>query len=272
MLGEGMSTSAAGWRRMHEPYQQTPPPPTTTGTPGTMKMLMFCLALFVIAQLIGTIVFGIYLHMKFDKVEDEMGLSEDYFFIRRLKKCMKGDDETSILNCKEVSKVRKLFLEVMQEETSTGGYSMLKDERKQSVAAHVQGQPSSTLSKTVLGWRNAGHSTMNSLTLQKDRLKVERPGLYYVYSQVTFCVSNSSAFHAPFVHYITLTRPHETDQLLIKGTSTHNSSRTPDCLQQSLHQGGLFEFQKGDAVYVSVTDASQVRYMPGYTYFGMFMI
>ncbi|XP_078544738.1 CD40 ligand [Lissotriton helveticus] len=255
---------------MNDPYQQTAPKQINTAT---MKPHIFLLVIFLIAQLIGTILYGIYLHMKLDKVEEDMGLYEDYVFIRRLKKCMKGDNEGTLLNCKEiVSQFQKLLLEVTSiKTTDTVTLSMLKEDMKHPIAAHVYGQQSNG-QKTALQWAKVGYSTLSHLTYEKDALKVERPGLYYVYSQVTFCVNGSSTSAAPFVHYMYLKHPHESDKLLLRGTSAHNGLRTSDCTQQSIYLGGIFDFQKGEAIFVNVTDSTQVRYMAGYTYFGMFMI
>ncbi|KAJ1198315.1 hypothetical protein NDU88_002157 [Pleurodeles waltl] len=238
-----------------------------------MKPLTFLLITFLTAQLIGTILYGIYLQMKLDKVEDDMSLTEDYLFIRKLKKCMDGDGERTFLNCKEiVVRFQKLLLEVTAVKTTDSAeHSMLKDDLKLPIAAHLYGQQS-TGPKTALQWAKVGYSTVSHLTYEKDTLQVERPGLYYVYSQVTFCINGSSTSTAPFVHYMYLKHPHETDKLLLRGTSAQNVLRTSDCTQQSVYLGGIFDFQKGESIFVNVTDSTRVRYMAGYTYFGMFMI
>lgn len=62
-------------RRMNEPYSPATPRPISSTSPGTMKMFMGFLAVFIVAQTIGTVLFCLYLHMKMDKVSVEIRLS-----------------------------------------------------------------------------------------------------------------------------------------------------------------------------------------------------
>lgn len=60
---------------MNETYSPATPRPIGGTSPGTMKMFMGFLAVFMVAQTIGTVLFCLYLHMKMDKVSAETGLS-----------------------------------------------------------------------------------------------------------------------------------------------------------------------------------------------------
>lgn len=62
-------------QRMNEPYSPATPRPISSTSPGTMKMFMGFLAIFIVAQMIGTVLFCLYLHMKMDKVSGEIRLS-----------------------------------------------------------------------------------------------------------------------------------------------------------------------------------------------------
>lgn len=62
-------------RRMNEPYSPATPRPISSTSPSTMKMFMGFLAVFTVAQTIGTVLFCLYLHMKMDKVSGEIKLS-----------------------------------------------------------------------------------------------------------------------------------------------------------------------------------------------------
>uniref|UniRef100_A0A674KFI5 CD40 ligand n=1 Tax=Terrapene triunguis TaxID=2587831 RepID=A0A674KFI5_9SAUR len=223
---------------MNEPYSPTTPRPISTSSPNTMKIFMCFLIVFIIAQTIGTVLFCLYLHMKLDKLEQELSLQEDYLFLRRIQKCRKPEGAgSSLLDCKEIIN-RFQDLDVF---------------------------PS-----TVLQWQKTGYAPMSNLISYKGgKLKVEKEGLYYIYSQVSFCTKTAPG--APFTVFIYLNLPSESDRLLLKGQDTHSSSSVY-CALQSTHLGGVFELRKGDVVFVNVTDSTQVNYDHGNTYFGMFKL
>ncbi|KAG8448415.1 hypothetical protein GDO86_015491 [Hymenochirus boettgeri] len=216
----------------------------------TMKSIMWIFTLFILAQIIGTSLFGVYIYKRLDKIEEEMSFSADYLFIRRIQKCLKHDEfEPTLLDCKEVvGKFRKLMSETIS-------------------AAHLVGEKSNN--KEVLKWMEKGYSSMlKQISYANGKLKVEISGIYYVYSQVSFCMNSS---RAPFLQYIYLSRPQETDKLLLKGATTF-ISLTPDCALHSIQQGGVFNLKQNDQLFVNVTDSSLVNYSPGHTYFGMFKL
>lgn len=124
---------------------------------------------------------------------------------------------------------------------------------------------------TVLEWKTTmyGPTSDNLITYQEGKLKVKEAGLYYIYSQVTFC--SKEATLAPFTLYIYLHLPMEEDRLLLKGLDTHRTS-TSSCELQSIREGGVFKLREGDMVFVNVTDSTQVNYRQGITYFGIFKL
>ncbi|OCT66081.1 CD40 ligand [Xenopus laevis] len=257
-----------------------------------MKTTMWIFTLFILAQIIGTSIFGVYFYKKLDKIEEEMSFSADYLVLRRIQKCMKGDSvDPTLLNCKEVLvKFRQLISEIIKTDTSgekveyrkaTNQVSknevqgeeknkLPKEESEQPViAAHLVGEKSSN--KEVLQWMEKGYSSMcKEVTYTNGKLKVEKAGIYYVYSQVSFCM-NSQLSRAPFVQYVYLSKPQETDKLLLKGANTFITP-TPDCALHSIQQGAVFALKKNDLLFVNVTDSSRVNYSPGLTYFGMFKL
>ncbi|KAL8180813.1 UNVERIFIED_CONTAM: hypothetical protein K2H54_034468 [Gekko kuhli] len=83
---------------LNEPYSPSTPRPAATTV--AMKTVLYLIIAFVIAQLVGAVLFGLYLHMKLDKVEDEMNLREEFLFLRRLQKCLKPQDaDKTLLDC-----------------------------------------------------------------------------------------------------------------------------------------------------------------------------
>ncbi|XP_030065835.1 CD40 ligand [Microcaecilia unicolor] len=274
---------------MNEPYNQSSPRPANTPSPATMKTFMCFLTLFILAQIIGTTLFGLYLYMKIDKVKEEMSLHEDYLFLRRIQKCKKGEDtDKTLLSCKEVvNRFHELINEATKEVTARPNFEKLQENKEHRIAAHPVEQNSSqskaenkelriaahlvgqksSQSKAVLQWVEKGYSAMiNRLAYKDGKLIIETPGLYYVYSQVTFCMDTTKTAQAPFFQTIYLSKPHGNDRILLRGVNTQSS---PDCSLHSIHQGGVFDLQKGDMLYINVTDSSRMNYDTGSTFFGM---
>ncbi|NXQ86706.1 CD40L protein, partial [Nyctibius grandis] len=273
---------------MNEPYSPATPRPISSTSPSTMKMLMGFLAVFVVAQTIGTVLFCLYLHMKMDKMEDVLSLNEDYIFLRKVQKCQTAEGQKStLLDCE---KILKGFQDL---QCKDGGASKeepkfemrrghehpqlmhknetsVEAEKRQPIAAHLAGQKSDR-EVSVLEWKTTmyGPMTKNLISYQEGKLKVEEAGFYYIYSQVSFCTKTATS--APFTLYIYLYLPMEEDRLLLKGLDTHSTS-TSTCELQSIREGGVFELRKGDMVFVNVTDSTRVNYKHGSTYFGIFKL
>uniref|UniRef100_A0A8B9FLQ7 CD40 ligand n=1 Tax=Amazona collaria TaxID=241587 RepID=A0A8B9FLQ7_9PSIT len=230
---------------MNEPYSPATPRPMSSTSPSTMKMLMGFLAVFIVAQTIGTVLFCLYLHMKMDKMEEVLNLNEDYIFLRKVQKCQTLEGQKStLLDCE---KILKAFQDLQCKE-----------------------QPKFEMQR-VLEWKTTmyGPTSNNLISYQEGKLKVKEAGLYYIYSQVSFC--SMEATLAPFTLYIYLHLPMEEDRLLLKGFDTHRTS-TSSCEPQSIREGGVFELREGDMVFVNVTDSTRVNYKQGITYFGIFKL
>ncbi|KAH0630809.1 hypothetical protein JD844_004053 [Phrynosoma platyrhinos] len=232
-------------RRMEsgEAYSPSGPRTTSGSTTVIMKTFLSLITTFVIAQLVGTALFGLYLHMKLDKVGEEMSLGEDVLFLRKLQKCRKPQEgDATLLDC---AKILKSFQD-LQSETS---------------------KVLSILS-SVLQWKKTIYApTDDAFSYQAGKLTVARGGRYYIYSQVAFCTNPEP--HVPFSVYMYLNLPSELDKLLLKGVGTH-SGADDLCGLQSIHLGRAVELQPGHTIFVNVTDSSRVNYDYGNTYFGMF--
>ncbi|XP_009995549.1 PREDICTED: CD40 ligand [Chaetura pelagica] len=276
---------------MNEPYGPATARPISSTSPSTMKMFMAFLAVFIVAQTIGTVLFCLYLHMKMDKMEEVLSLNEDYIFLRKVQKCQTAEGQKStLLDCEKILKGFK-DLQCKDGETNKGeakfemqrghehrdhprlmhkNETLVEAEKRQPVAAHLAGH-SSNERVSVLEWRPTMYGPMNNnlISYQEGKLKVEEAGIYYIYSQVSFCTKLASL--APFTLYIYLHLPMEEDRLLLKGLSTHNTSSS-SCMLQSIQVGGVFELRKGDMVFVNVTDSKQLNYKHGSTYFGIFKL
>ncbi|NXH20890.1 CD40L protein, partial [Bucco capensis] len=266
---------------MNEAYS----PATARPGSSTMKLLMGFLALFVVAQTIGTVLFCLYLHMKMDKMEEMLSLNEDYIFLRKVQKCQTAEAQKStLLDCE---KILKGFQDLQYKDGGTSkeqpkfemqrghehpkmhkNETSVAAEKRQPIAAHLAVQETKE-AVSVLPWKSTMYGPMNSISYQDGKLKVEEAGLYYIYSQVSYCTK--AAMSAPFTLYIYLHLPKEEDRLLLKGLDTHSNPR-PDCDLQSIRVGGIFKLRAGDMVFVNVTDSTRVSFRHGNSYFGIFKL
>ncbi|NWS68946.1 CD40L protein, partial [Crotophaga sulcirostris] len=276
---------------MDEPYSPATPRPISSTSPSTMKMFMGFLTVFILAQTIGTVLFCLYLHMKMDKMEEALSLNEDYIFLRKVQKCQTAEGQKStLLDCEKILKAFQ-DLQCKDGEARKGqpkfemqrghehhehlhlmrkNETSVEAEKRQPIAAHLAGlDRNKTVS--VLEWKTTMYGPVNNnlISYHEGKLKVKEAGLYYIYSQVSFCTK--AATSAPFTLYIYLYLPMEEDRLLLKGLDTHSKSMS-HCDLQSIREGGVFKLREGDMVFVNVTDSTRVNYSPGSTYFGIFKL
>ncbi|KAF4788947.1 CD40 ligand [Turdus rufiventris] len=238
-------------------------------SPGIMKMFMGFLTVFIVVQTIGTVLFCLYLHMKMDKMEEVLSLNEDYIFLKKVQKCQTAEGQKStLLDCE---KILKGFQNIQCKDRplkEQPKFEMQRAEKREPIAVHLAGQQSSKAG-SVLEWKETMYGPTNSLISNKEgKLKVEEAGLYYIYSQVSFCTTESLA---PFTIYIYLHIPKEEDRLLLKGQKTQSTLKSL-CELQSIRVGGVFNLREDDMVFVNVTDSTKVRYSHGNTYFGIFKL
>ncbi|NWX26918.1 CD40L protein, partial [Notiomystis cincta] len=274
---------------MNEPYGPEAPRPISSTSPGIMKMFMGFLTVFIVAQTIGTVLFCLYLHMKMDKMEEALSLNEDYIFLRKVQKCQTAEGQKStLLDCE---KILKGFQNIQckdgplkeqpkfEMQRGPGHHehphlmhkneTSVAAEKREPIAVHLAGQQRNK-ADSVLEWKETMYGPTNSLISNKEgKLKVEEAGLYYIYSQVSFCTREVSL--APFTLYIYLHIPKEEDRLLLKGQKTQSTLKS-FCELQSIRVGGVFNLQENDMVFVNVTDATKVKYSHGNTYFGIFKL
>uniref|UniRef100_A0A8C3QGN9 CD40 ligand n=1 Tax=Cyanoderma ruficeps TaxID=181631 RepID=A0A8C3QGN9_9PASS len=257
---------------MNEPYGPEAPRPISSTSPGIMKMFMGFLTVFIVVQTIGTMLFCLYLHMKMDKMEEVLSLNEDYIFLKKVQKCQTAEGQKStLLDCEKIIKgFQNIQCKVHGPEYHEHPHLTHKNET--SVAGEVWAHPAHLPCSlpTVLEWKETMYGPTNSLISNKEgKLKVEEAGLYYIYSQVSFCTREVSL--APFTLYIYLHIPKEEDRLLLKGQKTQSTLKSL-CELQSIRVGGVFNLREDDMVFVNVTDSTKVKYSHGNTYFGIFKL
>ncbi|NWT03778.1 CD40L protein, partial [Mionectes macconnelli] len=273
---------------MNEPYSPETPRPISSTLPSTMKMFMGFLTVFIVAQMIGTVLFCLYLHMKMDKMEEVLSLNEDYVFLKKVQKCRTAEGQKStLLDCEKILKgFENLLYKVSaalqikmgslfrshehheQSHLTHKNETSVAAEKRQPIAVHLAVQKSNNTGSGLQLQETMYGPTNILISNQEGKLKVKEAGLYYIYSQVSFCTKEASS--APFTLYIYLHLPKEEDRLLLKGLQTQGTRK--DCELQSIRVGGVFKLREDDTVFVSVTDSTKLISSHGNNYFGMFKL
>ncbi|MEJ1272576.1 CD40 ligand [Cricetulus griseus] len=186
-----------------------------------------------------------------NQVEEEASLREDFIFIKKLQRCIKEEGTLPLINCKDLKR---------QYEDPVKDIKLNTEEKKEN----------SYEMQKVLQWAKKGYYTMkNNLVMLESgkQLTIKRQGLYYVYTQVTFCSNQGPSSKDPFLVSLCLKSTSGSERILLRAANTHSSSKP--CGQQSVHLGGVFELQEDSSLFVNVTDASQVIHGIGFTSFGL---
>ncbi|XP_037368778.1 CD40 ligand [Talpa occidentalis] len=258
---------------MIETYSQPAPRPVATAPPATMKIFLHLLTVFLITHMIGSALFAVYLHRRLDKIEDERNLQDDFVFMKMIQRCSE-ERPLSLLNCEKIRGQFEVLVQgVMQKlnevKMDENKFQKQKGDQAPQIAAHVISEASSKTA-SVLQWALKGYYTMSSNLVSLDngrQLTVKMPGLYYIYTQVTFCSNREASTQAPFIASVCLRSDGASERILLRAANTHSSSKP--CGQQSVHLGGVFELHSGASVFVNVTDPSQVSHGTGFTSFGL---
>ncbi|XP_063169821.1 CD40 ligand [Candoia aspera] len=272
---------------LREPYSPTNLRPAEPVPMVTMKTFLAVICVFVIAQLVGTVLYILHLHMKLDKMGTDMTLQEDFVFLKRVQNCRKPpEDEISFLDCAKISETFRDLLDLPQKvvefhlqdgsRTSQAVWPVaarrvtvvfISGDKKPFASIHLAGVNSGG---KVLHWKNTIYAPTDEVFFNQDgKIKIVNGGRYYIYSQVAFC--SKPELHAPFNVNVYLNLPSESDQLLLKGVGTYSSSEDL-CGLQSIHVGRAVELQSGHYIFVNVTDFSRVNYGRGNTYFGIIQL
>lgn len=115
------------------------------------------------------------------------------------------------------------------------------------------------------------------MTLTNGRLRVPQHGRYYLYSQVYFRYPSPIEGDEHSVsHQLVQCIYKKTSYLrpiqLLKGVGTKCWAPEAEYALHSVYQGGLFELQAGDEVFVSVSSPTMVYGEDSSSYFGAFRL
>ncbi|XP_026572350.1 CD40 ligand [Pseudonaja textilis] len=255
-----------------QPYSPSEMPPAKPVSRATIKTFLGVITIFVIAQMVVTILYILHLHLKVDKMSNELILHEDLVFLKRVQSCRKPQgQDISFLDC---AKISESFRELMDASSSQKVPdqivpAMQTGNPKRGASVHLAGKSSQS---KVLHWKNTTYAPKDDVFSNRDgKITISKGGRYYIYAQVTFC--SKPELHAPLIFKVQvyLDLPLETHQLLMKGVGTYNTA-VDLCDLQSIHLSRAVELQSGHTLFVNVTDISRVDFNYGYTYFGLIQL
>ncbi|KAM7133902.1 tumor necrosis factor ligand superfamily member 10 isoform 1-T1 [Molossus nigricans] len=192
--------------------------------------------------------------------------------------------------------VKKIRLTSNEETISTGPEKQAGPRLMtglQRAAAHITGNRRSAaslpvpnsknekaLGQKITSWESSrnGHSFLNNLHLRKGELVVHQTGFYYIYSQTYFRFREdpptvgSRRKNKQMVQYIYKVTSYPDPILLMK--SARNSCWSEDAQYglYSIYQGGIFELQENDRIFVSVTNEQLIDMDQQGSYFGAFLV
>ena len=117
------------------------------------------------------------------------------------------------------------------------------------------------------------------MTLSHGRLRIPRPGRYYLYAQVYFRYPSltheggnhhggSSSYQ--LVQCVYKKTSYAKPLQLLKGVGTKCWAPDTEYALHSVYQGGLFELRAGDEIFVSVSSPTAVHAEDSSSYFGAF--
>ncbi|XP_014311427.1 tumor necrosis factor ligand superfamily member 10 isoform X3 [Myotis lucifugus] len=197
--------------------------------------------------------------------------------------------------------VRKISLGTYEETISTvsekqqDGPRLVIGKGLQRVAAHVTGKSRSTtafpvpnakdekiLGHKITSWESSrrGHSLLSNFHLRNGELVIHQTGFYYIYSQTYFRFlepENDSTVgirkkNKQMVQYIYKVTDYPEPILLMKSARNSCWSKDSQYGLYSIYQGGIYELQENDRIFVSVTNAQLVDMDQQASYFGAFLI
>ena len=113
-----------------------------------------------------------------------------------------------------------------------------------------------------------------------DRIRVNTPGLYFIYSQVYFvsyqngAQNNVTSSHAlyHFVYRFNVIYPNGGEELILKSVRTKCWSRAKDFDDHTSYTAAAIHLNANDEIYVKVSNVSYVSRDSKATFLGLFKI
>lgn len=117
-----------------------------------------------------------------------------------------------------------------------------------------------------MAWSTDADPLLYEMDYTDRHLVIQKEGYYYVYSKVSFL--DSDLFYH-FIHQKTKLYSGKSITLLM----SRKYSKKSNYMRSNSYLGGVFHLYKGDAVYVEVSNTSNIiRHKPFENIFGAYMI
>ncbi|XP_077092329.1 CD40 ligand [Siphateles boraxobius] len=241
----------------HSSFNPPPVPPRAryskpqpAGNTALVKILSLMLLMLMMLTLGGFF----YLFKKLNLLQLNGSYHEDQV---RLNDCVKNKlGEDSVAECRELIENYKDIIE--RDSQANTKVSRLTAGSNGPVAHMVLITEHQDTSSQLRGSNNlvwdVEHSILQEVQLssKRDMLIIQKPGIYFIYSQVTFSKQSKSALKQA----IRITRDKKEDKELLKAFCSLNDSKSNLC---TASLAGVFQLQKDQQLYVTVTNTSLVN-------------
>ncbi|XP_050983041.1 CD40 ligand isoform X3 [Labeo rohita] len=249
----------------HSSYNPPPPPvPPRTGyrkpQPAVNTPLVKYLSVMLLLLMILTFGGFLYLFQKLNMLQGSY--DEDMTSLQRLQDCVeKNMVEDSMTNCgKLMEKYKAVFAKVLQANEKsvsklTGGPHFIGPAAHMTALSEHKDKTSEFLKTNNLLW-DEDHSLLQDVRLssKRDMLTIQYPGMYFIYSQVTFSKNSPSVSLKQSIR-IVVPKKQEPKELL-KSFCSLNPDTSNLC---TASLAGVFHLEKEQQIYVTVANSSLVN-------------
>lgn len=121
--------------------------------------------------------------------------------------------------------------------------------------------------KEIMAWSTVADPILYEMDYQERSLIIQKEGYYYVYSKIFFL--DNGAFH----HYVNQkTEKYAGKSINLLQSRVYTESHKAS-IKSNSYLGGVFYLDKGDAIFVEVSDTAKImRHKPTENFFGAYMI
>ena len=130
---------------------------------------------------------------------------------------------------------------------------------------------------TTLTLSTRRHKTfLQTVSLHQNRLRIQDPGLYFIYSQMTFIYPRRTHKHRKtqdhYVYKHNDVLPIDGNELLLKASKTVGHTGQGHFTEDTSFTAGIFRLRAQDEVFVNVSDVTSVSDTPGTSFLGLYKI
>ncbi|XP_006861924.1 PREDICTED: tumor necrosis factor ligand superfamily member 10 [Chrysochloris asiatica] len=246
--------------------------------PTGLSLGQTCLLILIFTLLLQSLyvaVSYVYFTNELKQMQDKYSRSGTACFLKEDDDLWDPSDEDSMNNpCWQVKwqlrqLVRKMVFRTYEEIMPAG-----QDSKNEKALGHK-----------IKTWESSrkGHSLLNNVHLRNGELVIHQTGFYYIYSQTYFRFQEEETEKAilkaenrkrskQMVQYIYKYTSYPDPILLMKSARNSCWSKDSEYGLYSIYQGGIFELQQNDRIFVSVTNEQLIDMDQEASFFGAFLI